>query len=393
MRFGRHMLEHWSLDPEVTYLNHGTVGVVPRRVQAYQQRIRDEMEREPARFVLREVVPMAGGAQGPGRLRRSAEQVAAFFGAKGSDFAFVDNVTAGASAVLHSLSLEPGDEILLTDHAYGAVARVAAFVARERRANVKTIPFPYPEFDAGRLIDAIAGGVTPRTRVLVIDHITAESAIVLPVADIAARVRSKGILVLVDGAHAPGHVAFDLPSLGVDFYTANLHKWAHAPRGCGFLWAAPEHHKNLHPPVVSWYLDQGFPAEFDWVGTRDPSPFLSAPEGLAFLRDLDFDAVRAYGHDLARRSAQMLAARWGSPFLPHESWYASMVTLPLPERLGSTPEQAMQLRDALLFEDRIEVQVHARYGRIWLRICGQVYNDDTDVARLADAVARRIPKV
>src|SRR5262245_47528808 len=175
MDFGRSMLSHWSLDPDVTYLNHGTVGVAPARVLAAQQAIRDEMERQPSRFLLREVVCLAGvPREEPTRLRRAAAVVAAFVGADGSDVAFVDNATTGVNAVLRSLPLDPGDEILLTDHNYGATARVALFVARERRAHVRTVTVPYPRFDAGQLVDAVARATGPRTRVAVLDHITSE---------------------------------------------------------------------------------------------------------------------------------------------------------------------------------------------------------------------------
>jgi isopenicillin-N epimerase len=388
------MLAQWTLAPVVTYLNLGTVGAVPRRVQVYQQRLREEMERAPSRFVLRDVVSMVGTPRAePGLLRQAATAVAGFVGARGDDLVFVDNATSGAMAVLHSLALQPGDEIVVTDLGYGGITRVASHVARERRAELKTVAAPYPAFDPARLIDTVGAALGPRPRIVMIDHIAAESALIFPVAEIAARCRSKGVLLLIDGAHAPGQLDLDVPSIGADFYIANLHKWACAPRSCAFLWAAPPHQAMLHPPVVSWNLDKGFPAEFDWVGTRDDTPFLAAPEGIAFLREMDFPGVRAYGHALAWQAAQHLVERWGSPFLPKESWFASMVTVPLPDRAGSTPEEGARLRDALLFEDKIEVQVHAGHRRLWTRVCAQVYNDMSDVTRLADAVARRIALV
>jgi isopenicillin-N epimerase len=391
MSFGRHRLEEWPLDPDVTYLNHGTVGVVPRRVLAYQQRLRDEMERQPSRFVLREAVGMAGVPRTePGRIRRAAEAVASFVGARGQDLVFVDNATSGAAAVLRSILLQPGDEVLVTDHGYGGITRVAQLVARERGATVRTALFPYPAFDAGRLLASLEAAIGPRTRLLLTDHITAESALILPVAEIAARCHAREVLVLVDGAHVPGTLALDVPALGVDFYSANLHKWACAPRSCGFLWAAPAHQASLHPPVVSWGLDKGFTNEFDFIGTRDTTSWLSAPEGIAFLRDLDYEAVRAYDHGLVWQAAEALRERWKLPFLPAESTTGSMVTIPLPDSLGATPEKAARLRDALLFEDRIEVPVHAGYQRLWMRICAQVYNDMSDIERLAAAVARRM---
>jgi len=385
------MLSHWSLDPDVTYLNHGTVGVAPKRVLAAQQAIRDEMERQPSRFLLREVVCLAGVPRDePTRMRRAAAAVAAFVGARERDVVFVDNATTGVNAVLRSFPLDPGDEILLTDHNYGATARVALFVARERGAQVRTVTVPYPRFDAGQLIDELARAIGPRTRVAVLDHITSESALVFPLQEMVDVCRAGGVPVLVDGAHAPGVLPLDIPSLGVDWYTANLHKWAHAPRSCGFLWAAPERQANLHPAVISWGLDKGFLAEFDWVGTRDPSPWLAAPEGLAFLQELGFEDVRTHNHSLVWRAAQQLAERWDTAIEFPEAATGFMATVPLPAALGSTPEQAACLRDALLFEDRIEVQLHAAHRRLWARVSCQVYNDDADIEALARAIERRI---
>jgi len=193
--------------------------------------------------------------------------------------------------------------------------------------------------------------------------------------------------VLADGAHVPGVLPLDVPSLGVDWYVANLHKWAHAPKSCGVLWADPSRQAGLHPPVISWGLDQGFTAEFDWVGTRDVAPWLAAPAGLSFLEDLGFDRARQYNHDLAWHAATRLCDRWGTRPAADEARIGAMATLALPDRLGTTAADAARVRDALLFTHRIEVQVHAAQGRLWSRISAQVYNDRSDFERLGDAVA------
>ena len=390
IRFGRALLAEWLLDPEGVYLNHGTVGAVPRRVLQAQQAIRDRIERHPARFMLRDLISLVGvPTEGPGEMRRAAATVAAYFGAGPDDFVFVDNVTTGINAVLRSIALGSGDEVVMIDHAYGAIGRAAEFAVRERGASVRVVAVPYPAFDASALVARVDEAIGARTRLVIVDHITAESALILPIEAIAARARAKGALTLVDGAHAPGVLPLDLPALGVDFYAANLHKWAHAPRSCGFLWAAPPQQARLHPPVISWGLDTGFTAEFDWVGTRDPSPFLAAPEGLAMLDWLGPDG-RAWNHALAIRAARELPERWGTRFEAGESSIGSMVTLPLPECLGATREAAARLRDALFFDHRIEVQVHAGYGRLWVRVCAQVYNEWADFERLGDAMTSEV---
>ncbi len=387
--FGRSMLDHWLLDPDCTYLNHGTVGATPRRALQRQQAIRDEIERHPSRFMLRELngqQPMPWRAVS--RLREASDQVAAFLGSRPEDLVFVPNVTTGLNAVLGSVPLVPGDEVVITDLAYGAVALAAGVFCERGGATLRTVPLPYPMRDVGDVVETIVGALTPRTRLVVIDHVAAQTALVLPVAAVAAECHARGVPVLVDGAHVPGSRPLDIPSLGVDWYSGNLHKWAHAPRGCGILWAAPERQSALHSPVVSWGYNQGFRDEFEHIATADPSSYLAAPEGIALLREWDFDACVKYMHGLAWEAAGMLTERWGTTFEIPREMVGAMVTVPLPEEAGTTDADATRLRLALLVEERIEVQLHAWRGRLWTRVSTQIYNDRLDIARLGDAVAR-----
>ena len=388
--FGRAMRAQWGLDPAVTYLNHGTVGAPPLRVLAAQQAIRDAIERQPSRYLLRELAQIAVETQAATpRMRVAAAAVGEFVGARGADLVFVDNVTSGINAVLRSLEFEAGDEILVTDLGYGAVTNTASYVARRCGASVRTVELPLPAAGAGAIADAYVAALGPRTRLAIVDHITSESALILPVLEIAARCHTRGVPVLVDGAHAPGAIALDVPALGADWYAANLHKWAFSPRSCGFLWAAAERQAEIHPPVISWGLDQGWTAEFDWVGTRDPSAYLAAPEGIAFQREFGLEALRAYNHALAWEAARMLSARFGTaPGVP-EAMVGTMATIPLPQALGSLSEHAVALRNALLFEDGIEVQMHVARGQLCVRISAQIYNELADYERLADAVLAR----
>jgi isopenicillin-N epimerase len=213
--------------------------------------------------------------------------------------------------------------------------------------------------------------------------------LVLPVSEIAAECHARGVPVAVDGAHAPGAIRLDIAALGVDWYAANLHKWAHAPRGCGILWAAADRQSILHAPVVSWGRDRGFRTEFEHVATADPTSYLAAPEGIGLLEAWNFDACLAYMHDLAWQTAAILTERWRTRFDIPRRMVGAMVTVPLPESAGSTDAEAAQLRLALLLEDHIEVQMHAWRGRLWARISAQVYNEAADIVRLADGVARR----
>jgi isopenicillin-N epimerase len=387
--FGRSMLEHWLLDPGYTYLNHGTVGAPPRRVLQKQQALRDEMERQPSRFLLRELnghQPMPWRTVS--RLREASDQVARFVGSSPEDLVFVPNVTTGLNAVLGSLPLGPGDEVIITDLAYGAIALAAGAVCTRSGATLRTVHVEYPVRDAGDVVEPIVRALTPRSKLVVIDHITAMTALVLPVKAIAAECRARAVPVLVDGAHAPGARPLDIPSLGVDWYSANLHKWAHAPRSCGILWAAPGRQSLLHAPVVSWGHDGGFRDEFEHTATADPTSCLAAPEGIALLREWDFDACVQYMHGLAWEAAGMLTERWRTQFEIPREMVGAMVTVPLPQDAGTTDADAERLRLALLLDDRIEVQLHAWRGRLWTRVSAQIYNDGQDLARLADAVAR-----
>jgi isopenicillin-N epimerase len=389
--FGHAWLSHWRLDPTITHLNHGTVGAPPRRVLEAQQAIRDQIETQPPAFLLRELSEIAVGMprSTPPRMRTAAREVASFLGGRGEDFVFVDNATTGMNAVLRSFPWRPGDEGLITDHAYGAIANAASFHAGERGASFRTVELPPSSRGREAMADAIVASIGPRTRLAVVDHITSESAIVLPIRDIVARCHERGVAVAVDGAHAPGALDLDLTAIGADWYVGNLHKWAYAPRSSGFLWALPARQEGLHPTVISWGLGRGFTAEFDWVGTRDPSAYLAAPVAIEFLRELGPGRVRAYNHALAWEAARLLSERWENPLELQEEMVGTMATVPLPGRLGSTKEDAARLRDDLLERDRIEIQLHAWRGRLWVRSSTQIYNDRGDVERLAEAILRR----
>ena len=391
--FGPALLDEFPLAPGGVYLNHGTVGVTPRRVMRARAAILDEIERHPARFMLRELMHLhastsATPTDGVSRLREAAARVAAFVGCSDDGLVFVDNATSGICAVLRSFPLQAGDEILLPDHAYGGVARAAAFIARERGATVTTFVLPFPSSTPAGMVDAVTAAITPRTRLALLDHVTSETALVLPLAAMAAACRARGVAVLVDGAHAPGAIDLDIESLAVDWYVGNLHKWAFAPRACGIVWAAPQRRAGLHPPVLSWGLtSDDWLEEFDWTGTRDPSPCLAAPAAIDFMRDrLGVQAMRDHNHAVAWRGANDLASHWGTTFDTPESMIGCMAAVPLPGRFGADAASGQRLRDALLFDHGIEVPILARAGALWARVSIQVYNDANDVRRLAEAV-------
>jgi isopenicillin-N epimerase len=388
--FGRSMLDHWLLDPAVTYLNHGTVGATPRRVLAAQRAIQDDIERQPARFLLRELADDTYTGRHT-RLRVAMDSVAAELGADPASMGFVDNATTGANAVLRSFPWEPGDELLVTDLGYGGVTNAVQYAARVRGATVRTIALPSFAATSAQVVDAVVAQLSPRTRLLVIDHIAADTALIMPIADIATACHRHDALVMVDAAHAPGAIDVGIESYGVDWYTANLHKWLWVPRSSGVLWTAPRHHPQLHAAVISWGLDQGIAGEFDLPGTRDPSAHLSAPAALAMRAEWGTARIQQHNHELALAAGRMLHESWQVEWLTDHARLGPMVTVPLPSVLGRTAGDAQSVRDALLFQHNIEVPVSVRPADmppgLMTRVSCQVYNDLDDVARLATAVS------
>ena len=383
--FGRSLRDQWYLDPDLTYLNHGTVGAPPKAVIAEQFRLMEEIERHPARFMLRELADTSGEAAEPSRLRRAAAAVGPFVGVRPDDLLFVDNITTGVNAVLRSFPFDPGDEIVVTSLGYGGVTKAAEYTARTNGCEIRTIDLPGPGAEPHEYVERIEAGLGPRSRLVVVDHLAATSALVLPLRDIAEVCHRNGTLVLADGAHVPGNIGLDIESLGVDWYTGNLHKWAWTPRSSGVLWAAPEQREHLHPTVVSWGLDHGLTAEFDLLGTRDPTAHLTAPFAIDLIRSHGEGAVLSYNHQLAWWAGQYLSDAWGTTFATPESMIGSMVTVRLPARLGSSSDDAERVRSEL-DRQRIEVPIAAGGDGLTVRVSAQVYCDRDDIQVLAAAV-------
>ncbi len=328
------------------------------------------MEAQPTRFM----------SQLPAALRAAAAALGDVLGARGADLAFVDNATSGCNAVLRSLVFRPDDEILVLDHGYGAVRNTARFVAERAGAKLTEAAIPFPGGESAGIVEAVAAALTPRTRLAVVDHITSASAIVMPVAEIAAICRAAGVPVLVDGAHGPGQIGLDLPALGGDWYTGNCHKWLCAPKGSAFLWTSPARQAATHPLTISHGLGQGYIQEFDWTGTRDPSAVLSVPAAIAFHEVLGGAALRDRNIALAGQAAALVARRLSTEALPGA---AAMRLVRLPAAPG-TDARAFRAR---LLAAGTDAPVHAIGGALWLRLSAFAYNELEDYARLAAIVA------
>ncbi|MFM8678887.1 MAG: aminotransferase class V-fold PLP-dependent enzyme [Alphaproteobacteria bacterium] len=377
MPFGHPMRALFALDPDIAFLNNGSFGACPLRVLAEQDAIRREMERQPVAF-------FADAA--PGRVREAAGVLARFLGAAPEDTVFVENATAGMNAVLRSLSFAPGDEVLTTDHVYGAVRNVLAHL--EARAGIRVVEaaLPWPARGEDEVVAAVEAGFGPRTRLLLVDHVASRSALVLPVARLVALARARGVPVLVDGAHAPGLLALDVPALGAEWYVGNCHKWLFAPKGAAFLWARRESQAGLVPGVVSHGHGGGFAASFDWVGTRDLSSWLAVPAGIAFLEGIGAERLRARNHALALAMAETLAAAWGTEVGAPRSMLSAMAPVRVPGAPEASWEAGRALRRRLWQEHRVEVPVMPVGDALWARISAQAFNVPQDYRRLASAL-------
>jgi isopenicillin-N epimerase len=373
---GRPVRNEWVLDWQWLHLNHGSFGAAPRTVLEIQQDWRRRMEAEPSWFVFR-VLPEA--------LRAAADSLAAFIGVEGKDLAFVDNATTGCNAVLRSLQLTAGDEVLVLSHGYPAVRNAARYAAERAGARIVEAAVPFPRPEQAAIVASVAAALTSRTRIAVIDHITSPSALVLSVAEIVALCRLAGVPVLVDGAHAPGQISLDLAAIGADWYVGNCHKWLCAPKGCGFLWAAPDRQADLHPVTISHGFGKGFLAEFDWTGTADRSAFLSVPAAIDFQRRLGGPALMARNAALAAEASALLRHRFGTETGAIGTMAGAMGVVRVPVLGPATPERAMELRRKLL-DRRADAPLHAIDGGIWLRISAHAYNEIEDYQRLAELI-------
>jgi isopenicillin-N epimerase len=382
----------WHLDPQVDFLNHGSFGACPKAVLAFQRRLQLRLEREPVRFFVDEWEGLWDAA------RRA---MAAFVGARPADLVFVANATTGVNAVLRSLKFKPGDELLVTDYEYNACRNVLNFVAAAAGAKVVVVKLPFPLDSAAQITAAVLARVTRRTRIALLDHVTSQTAVILPLAELVRELAARGVDTLVDGAHAPGMIELNLQKLGAAYYTGNCHKWLCAPKGAAFLYVRADRQKPIRPLVISHGANalrtdrSRFLLEFGWMGTADPSACLSVGEAIRFMGALlpgGWPAIRARNRALALAAREVLCAALQIEKPCPEEMIGAMASVPIPDftprelaQLARNPEP---LRGRLLRGFGIEVpsMPWPAAPRRLLRISAQLYNSLPQYERLATAL-------
>lgn len=372
------MRQHWSLDPQVTQLNHGSFGAVPNAVRRVQREWQAIFDANPTGFV---------DDRYQEELERARAALGSFVGADPAGLVFVPNATAGVASVVGSLRLEPDDEIVITDHTYNAVRNIVDAATSLAGGRMVTVSIRFPDASEDQAVEAVLAGVTERTRLVIVDHITSPTALVLPVERIV-RALEPHVPVLVDGAHAPGMVPLAVDCLGASFYTGNLHKWVCAPLGTAFLVAADRHRHTVRPPVVShgWNTPDGirslFHRLFDWTGTFDLSAWLSVPAAIEFMASLHPDGwpgVMEANRRLALDARLLLSDRLGVAVPAPEEMIGSMAALPVGPRPG-TAERLRQEGIVVPFPPWPTPETHL------VRISAQLYNTLDDYRRLASAL-------
>lgn len=376
----------WDLDPETIYLNHGSFGPSSIEVRAVRDEWTARLERQPMKFFCQQMESLLG---------KTAETLATFLHTKAARLALVDNATIAMNIVAETVELQSGDEVLLTDHEYGAVRNIWNRKCQQSGAKIITARLPIPANDQ-EVVDAIETAVSDRTKVIVISHVTSPTATILPVKSVCQLAKRRGILTAIDGPHAVAMLDLHLDDLGCDFYCASCHKWMCASFGSGFLWAHPRHHHRVRCPLISWGGSMsGAPAcwqdRINWLGTRDPAPLLSISTAIQFLEGITLAKFREHAHELIRLFRREILSMQGvSPLCtPADRDVVSMCAVELPQPTGWEPGyhgQADLLQLELRDDHGIEAMVAAWNGRRFLRVSAHLYNSTDDIEKLIAAV-------
>jgi len=376
LKAGKENRHLWNLVQDIIYLNNGSFGATPIEVLNDSFYWSKKAEEEPMHFFVDNYFNL---------IREIAVEIARFLGAEGKDLVFLDNATTGVNTVLNSLSsigFSDG-EIVTTNHVYPAVRNAMQFYSQRFNLTYREIEIPFPSLGKDEILENIKNGLNHQTRLLVIDHITSATALVFPVKEIAELCRQMGILMLIDGAHVPGMFNLDIPSIGCDFYTGNLHKWLFAPKGSAILWVKPELQDKIHPLTMSLFMNQGFTHEFDWTGTKSPSSYLASKCGLEFFQKFGEEEIYDYRRNLIRYATHYLASELDLAIPTPEIGDCAMTSFFVPRR---KIKDQFDIRRTLLDKYKIELFTSEFEGNLLFRISTQIYNFEEEYVALANAL-------
>lgn len=381
----------WSLDPQVTFLNHGSFGPTPRVVQQARLRYLEDYSANSMKFLVRDLEP---------RLMATMEKLAQFLGTKSERLVLTSNSTYGMNVVASSLDLESGDEVLLTNHEYGAVQRIWQIRTRKVGAQMRTAYLPNPLTNTQDILASIEKEITPRTRIVVVSQISSPTAVRLPIAEIARLCRKHQILCCVDGPHGVVQDPVQLDELGCDFYTASCHKWLCAPAGTGFLYVHTKHWGKIKPFQISWgrtFRDQQARWQDDhaWVGTDDYSRHFAISDAIDFMQQHGLTEFRAHQQRLSRMAFDRLTDLFQTEPLfdasvsTFEDWFAGMAAVRLPQSAPEHNPKGGQLhpwQQRLVEEFQIEALLSHWHKESFLRLSFHWYNTEEDIDRVVDAL-------
>jgi isopenicillin-N epimerase len=382
--------KYWQLDPKVKFLNHGSFGACPIPILEYQQQIRDQIEQQPVRFFQREL---------EGLLDDAIAKLAKFIGADAGNLAFIPNATAGVNTILRSLSFNCGDEILITNHEYNACRNAVEFVAHSMDAKVTVAEIPFPLQSTNQVREAVLSKVSPATKLVLIDHVTSPTGLIFPVPTIVQELNRRGIDTLVDGAHAPGFIPLNLKEIGAAYYTGNCHKWLFSPKGAGFLHVREDKQPQIRPLSISHGANSSrtdksrFRLEFDWVGTQDPTAYLSVVKAIDWVENLlpnGWEELRAKNRNLILEARQIISNKFQLNLPCPDDLIGSMASLPLNQIFSHSNLSAELLQNKLLKEFNIEIPLipfPSSQDKI-MRLSAQIYNTIDEYIYLADVMEK-----
>jgi len=379
----RTLKQQFYLNPEIIFLNHGSFGACPKPVFENYQRWQRELEEKPVEFLGRRIA---------GLMAEAREKLATYVNCAPEDIVYFPNPSTAINMVVRNLNLKSGDEVLTSDHEYGAMDRTWLSICEKRGAKYIQQSIPIPVSNHDDIVELFWGGVTDQTRVIFISHITSPTALIFPVKEICRRARAAKILTIVDGAHVPGQIELDLHDIGADVYTGACHKWMMAAKGSSFLYVRREVQHWLDPLVISWGFNpepgygsgNAFIDYHEWQGTRDMAAFLSVPAAIDFQNENNWEYVRQACHRLAQETRQRIHELTGmAPICPDsKDWYMQMATMRLPQL------EAKSFKEQLYQEFKIEVPIIRWQGKILMRVSFQGYNTQADADALVSAIEK-----